>query len=253
MSEYQLPDFTGNPDDRRDSLLPLAELLRDAVDRHFSTDAIHTPSSLDAVFDRAFADIAPDLIKSRLSELAPQEFAEVYVRILGSEALTALLDELAATKTAQLAREARLQAIRHETRTTGMLKLERLDPNEMIRIGLFDAATPHLAAKRYADNPEHRPLQRIIALRALEPAIGHIEVLHDTWVGPVWANSQKTPPLPPHSRGAIGSYTGNALLPNLSLHTPLTYQAAGSEPVTLPQIIGYIESNDSTLLLDSNL
>ena len=224
-----------------DSLLPLAQELANAVDARLRGEQVPTSASIEQALDQAVADVARGLITARLAQLSAVEFAEVYVRVLGSEALEAQLAELTAIKTAELQTQVRIERIRDEAQASGTLRIERLAPDEIIKIGLFDARLPQLAGKSHAKDDKRRPLHRVIALRTVSPSERKVEVLYDNWVGPAWADADRTPGLPPLSRGSVGE--------RLAVHVPLFYTTDEQE-FRSPQIVGYIEMSDGTVLLD---
>jgi hypothetical protein len=226
-----------------DSLLPLAQELVNAVDARLRGEEVPTSASIEQAFDQAFADVAHGLITARLTQLSAVEFAELYVRVLGSGALTSQLAELTAIKSAELERQVRIQRIQDEARTSGTLRIERLQPDEIVRIGLFDPGLPDWAGKSYAKDAKHRPLHRVIAFRTVTPSERKVEVLYDNWVGPVWADAQRTTSLPPLSQGTLGE--------RVTVRVPLTY-TTDEQVFRLPQIVGYIEMNDGTVLLDGS-
>jgi hypothetical protein len=224
-----------------DSLLPLAEELAEAVGVRLRGEDVPSSASIERALDAALADAARGLITARLAQLPAVEFAELYVRVLGSEALKSQLDELTALKSAELARQVHIRGICDEARAGGMLRIERLRPDEVIKIGLFDPGLPQFAAKSYANDERRRPLHRVVAARTVIPSKCKVEVLYDNWVGPAWADAERTAGLPPMSRGTFGQ--------RLALHVPAVYRTDDQE-FRLPQIIGYIEMNDGTVLLD---
>jgi hypothetical protein len=226
---------------KADSLLPLAQELANAVDARLRAEEVPTSASIEQALNQALADVARGVITARLTQLSAVDFAELYVRVLGSEALKSQLDELTAIKTAELERHVRIQRIRDEAQTSGTFRIERLQPDEIIKIGLFDPGLPQLAGKSYAKDEKHRPLHRIIALRTITPSERKVEVLYDNWVGPVWADAERTASLPPLSQGTLGE--------RLTVLVPLIYTTDDQE-FRLPQIVGYIEMNDGTVLLD---
>jgi hypothetical protein len=226
-----------------DSLLPLAQELTNAVDARLRGEEVPTSTSIEQALDHALADVAQHLITARLAQLSAVEFAELYVRILGSEALKAALAELTAIKTSELERHVRIQRIRDEAQASGTLRIERLAPDEIIKIGLFDPRLPQFAAKRYAKDGKHRPLHRVIALRTVSPSERKVEVLYDNWVGPAWADADRTANLPALSQGSVGQ--------RLAVQVPLVFTTDDHE-FRPPQIVGYIEMNDGTVLLDGD-
>jgi hypothetical protein len=70
-----------------DPLPQLAQELADALDARLHGEDVPTAASIELALDQAFADVAPGLITARLAQLPAVEFAELYVRVLGSEAL----------------------------------------------------------------------------------------------------------------------------------------------------------------------
>jgi hypothetical protein len=227
--------------DDPDSLLPLAQELAEAVDARLRGQEVPTSASIEQALDQALGDVAHGLIIARLAQLSAVEFAELYVRVLGSDALKSQLAELTAIKTAELERHLRIERICDEAQTSGTLRIERLAPDEIIKIGLFDPRLPQLAGRSHAKDEKHRPLHRVIALRAVTPSERKVEVLYDNWVGPVWADADRTASLPPLSQGTLGE--------RLAVHVPLVYTTAEQE-FPISQIVGYIEMNDGTVLLD---
>jgi hypothetical protein len=229
------------PQSEADSLLPLAQELANAIDALLRAEQVPTSASIEQALDQAFADVARDVLTARLAQLSAVEFAELYVRVLGSEALKSQLDELTAIKSAQLERQVRIQRIRDEAQASGTLRIERLQPDEIIKIGLFDPGLPQLAAKSYVTDEKRRPLHRIIAVRTITPSERKVEVLYDNWVGPAWADAERTVSLPPLSQGTLGE--------RLTVQVPPVFTTDEQE-FRLPQIVGYIELNDGTVLLD---
>lgn len=244
MSEFKQQ----NPDqDKAKAFLPLAEQLHAAVDGYIASEEVPSSHSIEKAFDQAFADAAPALIYAKLKELPPAQFAELYVRVLGSEALKTQLDELTAIKSAELKREVRLQSIQHEALTSRTLSLDKLLPDDVIKIYLFSPNDPSIADKKHRDFALRQPLHRVVALRMITPSDGEVEVVYDNWVGPVWArdNGYDTPPFPTLSRGTTNK--------RISVHAPLSFETANGDQFTHPQIVGFIESADDVLLLDARM
>lgn len=230
-----------DPSNNHNSLLPLAQELADAVGARLRGEEVPTSASIEGALDAALADAAHGLITARLARLPAVEFAELYVRVLGSEALKSQLDELTVLKSAELERYVRIRGIRDETQASGILRIERLQPDEIIKIGLFDPELPQFAAKSHAKDERRRPLHRVIAVRAVIPSERRVEVLYDNWVGPAWADAQRTAGLPPLGQGTFGE--------RLALHVPPVYRTDDQE-FRLRQVVGYVELNDGTVLLD---
>jgi hypothetical protein len=222
-------------------MLPLAEELAKAVDARLRGEEVSTPASIEIAIERALAEAAHGLIAARLAHLSAVEFAELYVRVLGSEALQSQLAELTAIKSAELERHVRIQRIHDEAQASGTFRIEWLRPDEIIKIGLFDARLPELAGKSHAKDEQRRPLHRVLALRTVTPSERKVEVLYDNWVGPVWAEAERTASLAPLSQGTLGE--------RLTVQVPPIYTTEQQE-CRLPQIVGYIEMNDGTVLLD---
>jgi hypothetical protein len=78
-------------------------------------------------------------------------------------------------------------------------------------------------------------------VRTVTPAERKVEVLYDNWVGPAWADAERTASLPPLRQGTLGG--------RVAVHAPLAYTTDDQEFV-LSQPAGYIEMNDGTVLLD---
>lgn len=222
-------------------MLPLAQELATAVDARLRGEQVPTSASIENALEQALTDAARALITARLAELSAVEFAELYVRVLGSEALQSQLAELTAIKSAELERHVRIQRIRDEAQASGTFRIEWLQPDEIVRVGLFDPRLPELARKSYAKDEKRRPLHRVLALRAVTPSERKVEVLYDNWVGPVWADADRTDSLPPLSQGTLGE--------RLTVQVPPIFTTDEQE-FRLTQIVGYIEMNDGTVLLD---
>jgi hypothetical protein len=83
-------------------------------------------------------------------------------------------------------------------------------------------ARPDLAAKRFSDKVQVRPLHRVLQARMVDQQSGEVEVVRDSWTGPVWAERLRTPSADPLSRGLLGAAPGAdpeaPLAPELSLH-----------------------------------
>lgn len=244
MTKY---DKENSGPEKLQPMQPLAEELERAIMARLQGEEVPTSISIDQAINQAFADVAPPLITSRLHELSAAEFAEVYVRILGSEALKLQLEELADIKSAELERQVRMEQIRHEAETLGLLRMERLLPDEVIRIGLFNPQlSAEYACKSYAKNKEYgqiKPLQRIVAARIIDPQQSQVEIIYDNWVGAVWDQTMKKPGIRPLSHGTLDD--------RLQIHTPLKFKSE-TKDFQHEQIIGYVETNDGELLLDGN-
>ena len=240
----------GDQERRIGDLLPLAEALHEAISRRLSDDAETATFDIDRIIDQAFGDVAKETARERLAQLTPTEFAALYVGLHGEQSLGDLLETMRSLKERQLQREVRLAQMSHEALTTGLLRLELLEPNEVIEVGLFDPSLPHMAARRFVDDPEHRPLHRKIAMRVVGPATGAVRILHDVWTAPVWARSAPGAPLAPHAYGVIGIPGDADLEPVLSHRTSMAYRMSGQDEVIIPdQIVGYVEMNSGELLL----
>jgi hypothetical protein len=233
---------------RIEDLLPLAKALRDAIDRRVDAQREEPASPIDEVIDAAFIEVVQPLIAGRLESLSPADFAALYGRVMGNEALAAELEKIRAVKQAALEREARLTEIGYEALKSGMLRLSKLSVHEIIEVGLFDASLPQFASRQFAGNIEHRALHRVIGLRLIEPQRGRVQVLHDTWVGPTWAQSQRGEPLPPHARAVIGIPGDDDIEPVLSARAPLAYRIS-DERMMPSQLVGYVELGTGEVLL----
>jgi hypothetical protein len=240
------------PDNGDAAYLDLARSLRESVERQVRGEATGLPADLDVAMARAFHDAAEPLLAERLRALSPLEFAGLYGRTLGEAALGPHLQTLRDTEATRLERTARLARIREEARQSGLLQLTHLPVGEGLRIGLFEAKEPGIAGSRFRDDSS-RAFHREMRVRLLEPETGLSQVINDTWLGPVWAEAQRDT-VPAHSRGRIGSAILTAgemtIEPELSLHAPLSHTFNSDGPFTVPQIIGYIEASDKTMLLD---
>jgi len=231
------------------ALLPYAELLRDLVDRRLypsgGTD-LSAPSD-DALFDHALRVVLERMVGDRLAALTPGEFAAAYRTVNGDPALAEALERLAELQRADVARRTKLTRMHHEARVCGRLLLSELDAGETITVGLFDPRRPELAAKRFAPNVEVRPLHRELQVRVTGPASGEVEVIRDSWVGPIWADELRTPSAEPFARGQLTSAGGAA---EITVRAPITLTLTGGVALRPPQIVGFVETLDGTLLLD---
>lgn len=264
MTDYEAagrkPLFEGLPpmDEDTASLVPMAEILRDAVYGHLypTGETQLTLPSVDAMYDRAMQLVMERLIEQKVGALTPVEFAEAYCKIEGDEALLAALGTIKAVRGAQLERQAYIASLYQETSRTGQLRLERLQPDEVLRIGLFDPSLPHLASKQNSDNSKFRPLHRVLQLRLVEPDSGAVEIINDVWQGATWSDSLKTPPIEPYTRGKLGSRRvadeTAPLDPILNLQGPIVIETEEGDTFSPPQIIGYVETLDKTLLLNGD-
>jgi hypothetical protein len=253
------PLFEGLPsyedlDQDTESLIPYARMLRDIVYRRLyptGTTALVPPSE-DALFDEALRAVLERMVGDRLAELTPAEFAAAYRSVNGDAAFTEALERLADVQRRDIERRTRLERMAQEARVSGRLLLGELGEGELITIGLFDPARPELAARRFSDNLQVRPLHRVLQARIVDPARGEVEILRDTWSGPVWAERLRTPPAEAHARGLLGSAPDPdaSVAPELSLHAPLTFRPSSGEQLRPPQIVGYVETLDHTTLLD---
>jgi hypothetical protein len=253
------PLFEGLPayedlDQNTESLIPYARMLRDIVYRRLyptGTTALVPPSE-DALFDEALRMVLERMLGDRLAELTPAEFAAAYRSVNGDAAFAEALERLADLQRRDIERRTRLERMAQQARVSGRLLLGELEAGEVVTIGLFDPARPDLAAKRFSDNVQVRPLHRVLQARIVDPASGAAEIVRDTWVGPVWAERLRTAPADPHGRGLLGTApdADAALTPELSLHAPLTFRPSSGAELRPPQIVGYVETLAHTLLLD---
>lgn len=238
------------------SLLPYARLLRDLVYRRLYPDGT---TSLDAVsndrmFDDALRAVLEKMIDDRLRSLTPAELAAAYRAVNGDAALAEALERLAAVQRHDIERRTRLARMQQEAVVSGRLLLGELDPGEVLRIGLFDPERPRLAAKRFSDNQEVRPLHRVLQVRLTEPAGGRCEIINDSWTGAVWSQHLRTPALAALTPGTLGTPapSGEPTRPELTLHAPIAFAPDSGDAVVLPpQIVGYVETHDGRLLLDA--
>jgi hypothetical protein len=259
VAEQRRPLFDGLPPYdgvERDTaaLLPYAELLRDLVDRRMyprSGTELVAPSD-DALFDQALRIVLERMVSDRLAALTPAEFAAAYRSISGDAAFVDALEALAERQREDVARRTKLTRMQHEARVCARVLLGELDPAEVITIGLFDPRRPELAAKRFAGNQEVRPLHRVLQVRLITPAEGRVEVVRDTWTGAIWTDDLRAPLAAPLARGNLGTAADEhaAPAPELTVHAPLTFVPEDGAPLRPPQIVGYVETLDGTLLLD---
>jgi hypothetical protein len=241
-------------DQDTESLIPYARMLRDIVYRRLyptGTTELVAPSE-DALFDEALRVVLERMLGDRLAELTPAEFAAAYRSVHRDASFAEALERLAELQRRDIDRRIRLERMAQEARVSGRLLLAELGAGEVITIGLFDPARPDLAAKRCTDNQQVRPLHRVLQVRIVDPARGEVEVLRDTWTGPVWAEQLRTTAADSHSRGVLGTApdADAPITPALSLHAPLTFRPSAGAPVSPPQIVGYVETLDQTRLLD---
>jgi hypothetical protein len=258
VAEERPPLFQGLPPYdgvERDTvaLLPYAELLRDLVDRRLyprpGIDLV--PPSDDALFDEALRIVLERMVADRLAALTPEQFAAAYRSVNGDAAFAEALERLADLHREDVERRTRLTRMQHEARVSGRLLLRELDLGEVVTIGLFDPRRPELAAKRFAQNQEVRPLHRVWQVRFRVPGTGAVELVRDTWAGPIWAGDLRTPLVPALTPGRLGEVAGGgALAPQLTVHASVTFVPDEGEPLCPPQIVGYVETLDGTLLLD---
>jgi len=247
------PLFAGLPPSEEvardvEALLPYAELLRDLVDRRLYPQAgtdLTAPSD-DALFDQALRIVLERMLADRLAALTPAEFAAAYRSVQGDPAFLRALERLADQQRADIARRTALARMQREARVSGRLLLAELEEGETITVGLFDPRHPELAARRFAANAETRPLHRELRVRVVTPAGGEVEVVRDTWVGPIWAEQLRTPLAEPLTRGRLGC--GAAA--ELTVHAPIEFTPQDGAVLRPPQIVGYVETLDGTLLLD---
>lgn len=240
------------------SLLPMAEMLRDAVYRRlYPTGQTElTLPSVDNMFDRAMSAVMERLIELKLDDLTPLEFAEAYTKVQGDEALITRLNEVKAVRQKELERTAELAKIHFEAKTAGRLRLAALPVDEVVSIGLYDSDHPELASKEQAQNIKSRPLHRIIQCRLINPEEGKAEILHDTWYGAVWSDAVRGPGIEPLSKGTLGSrrvtLPDEPIVPIINIHAPILFRSEQDELFAPPQIVGYVETLDHTLLLNGN-
>jgi hypothetical protein len=244
-----LPAYDGVERDTA-ALLPYAELLRDLVDRRLypGGGTQLTPVSDDVLFDDALRIVLERMVADRLAALTPEQFAAAYRSVNGDAAFAVALERLAALQRADVERRTKLTRMEHEARVSGRLLLAELDAQEVINVALFDPRRPELAGKRFAQNSEVRPLHRVLQLRLLSPDEGRAEVVLDNWCGPLWAAELRTPVVDPFTRGRLGSGAGPA--PEITVHAPIAFLPDDGQEVRPPQIVGYVETLDATLLLD---
>jgi hypothetical protein len=236
------------------SLVPYARQLRDLVYRRLYPDGSTDLGavSADAMFDEALRTVLERMISDRLAALTPAEFAAAYRAVCGDAALADALDGLAALHEQDLARETRLLRMRREALVSGRLILAELSTGEVLTIGLFDPDRPRLAAKRFSENQEIRPLHRVLRVRLTEPAVGRCEVVNDTWTGALWSRHLQTPLVAPLTPGVVGTQTPDApIRPELTLHAPLVFAPDSGEVVRPPQLVGYVETLDGQVVLDA--
>lgn len=250
-----LPPFEELEHDTK-SLIPYAEMLRDLVYRRLYPDGstqLVTESS-DTLFDEALRAVLERMIGDRLAALTPEQFAAAYRSINGDDAFTAALDRLAEVLRRDVERRTRAERMAYEARVSGRVLLGELTPGEVLTIGLFDPDRPDLAARRYRDEQLVRPLHRELQVRLLDPAAGEVEVVRETWTGPIWAERLRSPGAEPLTRGRLGcAPAGDPAAPvaaELTLHAPLTFRPDAGPALSPPQIIGYVETLDRTVLLD---
>lgn len=245
-----------NPIDPEDITSVLAGELRDALENRLQAEAADPEGRIEEIVDEAIGRVAEAHILERLSQLTPQEFAELYERTQGPSALTPHLDSLLEIREAQLAREARLSRISYEVSASGRLPLAEVPAATVLTVGLFDPARPDMAAHRHSGDPSVRPLHRVLQVRLDDPETGVASVLTDRWVGPRWAQQDQPEVFSSHSRIEIGTIARNeagepGLTANISLHAPVSYKSeATGEVVTPPQIVGFIETSDGEMLMD---
>lgn len=253
MPEPGRPLFVGLPPSDEvardvEALLPYAELLRDLVDRRLYPRAgteLTVPSD-DALFDDALRVVLERMVADRLAALTPAEFAAAYRTVQGDAAFATALERLADLQRADVDRRTRLTRMQHDARVSGRLRLAELDAGETITVALFDPRRPDLAARRFAGNSEVRPLHRELRVRLVVPSDGGVEVVRDTWVGPIWAEQFRTPLAEPLTPGRLGC--GGAA--EITAHAPVEFTPTDGPPLEPPQIVGYVEALDGTLLLD---
>ena len=234
-----------------------AQLLHDIVERRLRpsdrTDLL--APSWDAMFDDALAAVMQEMLASRLEQLTPEQLVAAYRAVRGDDALLDQLTPLLAERAEAARREQTILRLNAQASVAGRLELCELDPGETLEIGLFDPTQPRLAAWRFRDNAEKRPLQRVLRVRVTTPASGEVDVISDTWTGAIWADRWRTDSLEPMSRARVGTRLAGStdVLPELTLHAPVVVVLDCGPEVTPPQITGYVRTLDGRLLLDARV
>jgi hypothetical protein len=256
MSDFPEALSPGDEQERVRALLPLAESLRESIDRQLAgTVSEGVDVDMDQVFTTAFTAVAELIIADRIKDLSSREVAELYARVRGNEMLAQKLDAIEVIHRDEAERELLLLQIALEARISRSLHLTNLRPQETLSLGLFGADKPQVAGHRFAKDGSVRSLHRLLVVRLIDPDEGQVEILSDTWVGPTWALESKTNALPTHQVGQLGTElaVGNdtSFEPVLSAQSHFAYRSGVDQQTTVPpQIIGYIETGDGRILLD---
>ena len=235
--------------------IPLAMELRDHVNDNL---AGYEPDSDDGlsiteVQDAAVRDVMRGMVGQALERMDPTDFIELYVERCGDDGLREQLEAQKERKTKDFQRASRLEDVRRSVEISGLLKLDLLDEEEVLTIGLFRASEPqHAHAPKSNLIRDSRHLRRMLTIRLLDPSEGEVEVLEDA----AMRNMQPIQgPLDDHLRGHIGSLVVSGdesfLEPALTVHSRISYDFDG-EVKTPNQIVGYVQTRTGEFLMDGS-
>jgi len=237
----------GDIDEARDglgaeSLLPIAQALRDAIDAKLSGEGASGPVDIEAAYDAALSVVAEAIIASRLEGLDAEQVLRLYAEQVGDDVLREKLGRWATAKADELDARERLEALRREAARTGRLALDVIDEGSRVTVYLFEPIQISQARRDGSIPPA-----RTIALRLLDPSSGRAEVVSDTTLS---RGSHER--LPVQTRGTIGSLVVDgerrALEPALQRHAPLGHDF-GDGPASTAEVIGFVDVGDGLPLL----
>jgi hypothetical protein len=214
-------------------------------------------SELDPLLDHLILEKSGAVIEAILMQIPIEQLLDIYKGRAGSESLQEILAVVAERRANEIARQEAMAALESEVRISGLLQLERLQAGEVLTIGLFNPSQPKKASKSNSNNKNTQHLTLMV--RLLNPSSGEVQVLSNEWTGPdsdTPSSKRRTPPLlKDHTVIFLGTELntpqGSKFERSLTLKTRLSYHQGETPVVTPPEIIGYIETRDGILLMDS--
>jgi len=225
-----------------DSLLPIAQALREAIDAKLAGDGASGPLDIEAAYDAALETVAEAIIATRLEALDPERVLRLYAEQVGDDELRERLGRWAAAKADELDSRRRLDALRQEAERTGRLALDDVEEGSRVTVSLFEQVQISQARRDGSIPPA-----RTIALRLLDPSSGRAEVVSDTSL-----RRGSHDPLPVQTRGTVGSLVVDggrrALEPALQRHAPLGYDF-GDGPASTAEVIGFVDVGEGLHVL----
>jgi hypothetical protein len=245
MKRYEVGHIGDEADD--EALLPIVRALQSEVQARLVGDKDEAGViDVDVAWDRAMRSVAEPMIIDGLRKLDAPELLKLYVSYVGEDEFSERLKQLVQAKLLEREYDLRIKAIEYETRTAGILRFDHFAPNEIIRVALFKPTNIRDAYKGSSI-----PAARSITARLLQPPNGVAEILND--VSPTSLRAVESALVLPHGRMLIGhvsmSDQSEQIEPFISVHTPLSY-GVGNEIMSTAEIVGYVESADSQILMN---